>query len=147
LIFAASGRPRLQVVGVGLGIGLLAGSIMGALAFGWSIRRHAAAGSSYCYWSGDVDMMTSFTLLGLMYTTRCCWGCPAVRVVRRGSSCLTGSTRGRFAFCSCSHRDPSHSVGPESRLFFTKVGDKVFAPTDYDDYLEVPALRLYSCLL
>jgi hypothetical protein len=93
-----SGRPRLGVVGVRLGIWLLAGIeggdiVVGALAFGCSIRLHAAAGSSYCAWSGDVEIMASFTWLGSVYTTRCCWGWPAVRVVRRGSSCLIGSTR------------------------------------------------------
>ena len=118
-----SGRPRLRVVGEGLFIWLLAGTdggdiIVGALAFGCSIRLHAAAGCSYCAWSGDVEMMASFTLLGLVYTTRCCWAWSADRVVRRGSSCLIGSTRGHFALSSCSHSKPFLTDGPESRQFY-----------------------------
>ena len=120
-----SGRPRLRVVGEGLGIWLLAGTdggdiIVGALAFGCSIRLHAAAGCLYYSWSGDVEMMAIFTLLGLVYTTRCCWGCSADRVVRRGFSCLIGSTRGRFALSSRSRSNPSFSDGPESRQFLRK---------------------------
>ena len=78
-ILLPSGRPRLRVVGVGFGIWLLARAesgdiVVGALAFGCSIRLHATAGSSYSAWSGDVEIMASFTLLGFANTTRCCWG-------------------------------------------------------------------------
>ena len=92
--------------------------------------------------------MAIFTLLVLVYTTRCCSGWFADRVVRRGSSCLIGSTRGRFALSSCSHISPSLSDRwARQKTSFTEVSDEVFAPTDYNDDLEVLALGLYPWLL
>ena len=92
--------------------------MVGALAFSCSIRLHATARCSYCAWSGDVEMMAIFTLLGLVYTTRCCWGWSADRVVRRGSSCLIGSTRGRFALSIVAISALLFPMGPTENDFY-----------------------------
>ena len=121
-----TGRPRFLFMVVGsVWRGVRSGSVVGGWGAGslvlcLKMRRHAFAESSYCSWSGELEIMASLTLLGLVYTTKCCCGCPAERVVWLGSAGLMTSTSGRFAFNSCSHTAPSCSSGLARRSVLRK---------------------------
>ena len=87
-----------------------------SLSVGLNMRLHAASGSSYCCWSGELDRMASLTLFEVVYLTKYVGGWLVDRVLRVGSAGRNMSTKGRFIFSSWSHSLPSSSFGPVSNL-------------------------------